>query len=217
MDLDYAIYELIKYKYNKKPEVFNQIYMQSNDEMFIKTLLYDRYELNPLCVFLTDEYKEDADSLYEQIMKTEYETILSIIKNNDIFRLMETYAMTPDVIDITVLCADEAQVNIIKGLDNTKKLNPIIGSRQTMNLSKYDAIWLSKYAQILQYKNVAGKYIYIHRAKYNFEKGKPPETIKYIADDIILSSNRILLVNPYTWLELPIDNIIEEDNYDGEV
>lgn len=223
MDIDYAIYTLIKYKYNKKPGVFYDFYMNSEDMNFIKYLMLIRCELNPLTAILTPEYMTEADSLYEQILGTDYQNILSIAEANDIFGLMETYIKTNDIIKVNVLCKDQAQADIIKKLDSSESFKIIISDRKKVDLSKFDAIWIGKFAHILGFdlNQVKGKHIYMIRAKYNVEPHKITEIPKLEIAVHVGYVNKIYLVSAYEWFDMPVeplpdDKEIKEEKYNDE-
>lgn len=224
MDIDYAIYTLIKYKYNKKPGVFYDLYMESEDTDFIKSLMLTRYDLNPLTAILSTEYIEEADSLYKQILEADYKTILDIAEAYDTFALMETYIRANDIISVNVLCKDQAQADIIKKLDSSNNFKIIISERNKVNLSKFDAIWVGKYAHILRFnlEQVRGKYIYTLRAKYNLEPGKVTEIPKLEVSVYIAKLNKVFLVTPYKWFDMPVEplpddkEIIKEEKNNDE-
>lgn len=218
MDVDYAIYTLIKYKYNKKPGVFYDFYLNSEDMDFIKTLLLIRHELNPLTAILTPEYMNEADSLYKQIMEADYQTVLNIAEANDIFALMETYVRANDIISVNVLCKDQAQADIIKKLDSSNTFNIIISERNKVNLSKFDAIWIGKFAHILGFdlNQVRGKHIFTLRAKYNLEPHKVTEIPKLDIAVVVGKVNKIYLASPYQWFEMPVEPLPDNENIKEE-
>jgi len=223
MDIDYAIYTLVKYKYNKKSGVFYDYYMQSENVNFIKTLMLIRNDINPLTAILTPEYMSDADSLYKQIMDADYETILNVAEATDIFGLMETYIMAQDIISVSVLCKDQAQADIIKKLDSSSKINVIISERKKVNLSKFDAIWIGKFAHILGFdlNQVRGKHIYVLRAKYNLEPHKTTEIPNLQISALVGKVNKIYLASAYSWFEMPVEPLpdneeVEEEKHNDE-
>ncbi len=219
MDVDYAIYTLIKYKYNKKPGIFDEYYMQSDDINFIKTLMLVRYDLNPLTALLTPEYKEEADSLYKQIMEADYKTILKVAEAYDTFALMESYMKTENVISVNVLCKDEFQAEVIKKLDSSNKFKIIISDRSKVNLSDFDAIWVGKFSHIMGFdlRQVQGKHIYTLRAKYNLERGKVTEIPKLDIAVYLAKVNKIFLVSPYQWFVLPVEPLTDDTKIKEEV
>lgn len=214
MDVDFAIYTLIKYKYNKKPGVFYDYLMDSEDSKFIKTIMNIRHEINPLTTLLTEEYLDEADNLYTQMVKTDYQTILNICEANDVFALMETYVKTDDIISVTVLCKDQSQVDIIEKLDSSKRFKTIISERSKVNLSKFDTIWVGKFIHILEFdgKQLSGKHIYTLRAKYNLEPNKVTEIPKLDISIYVGKLNKIYLVSPYKWFVMPADPLIDNEN-----
>lgn len=223
MDIDYAIYTLIRYKYNKKPGVFYDCYMNSEDMNLMKSIMLTRYELNPLTRILTPEYMDEADSLYKQILEADYQTILDIAEANDIFALMETYVRANDIITVTVLCKDQAQADIIKKLDSSNSFKIIISERKKVNLTKFDAIWVGKFAHILGFdlNQVKGKHIYTLRAKYNLEPHKVTEIPKLDIAIFVGKVNKIYLASAYEWFDMPVeplpdDKEIKEDKYNDE-
>lgn len=222
MDIDYAVYTLIKYKYNKKPGVFYSDFMKCENPKFIKTLMLTRHNLNPLTVILKPDYIDEADSLYQQIFKADYQTILSVAEPNDIFGLMETYLMSEDIADITVLCKDQSQVNIITKLDSSGKLKTLISDRKDVNLSRFDAIWIGKFVYILEFNptQLKGKHIYTIRAKYNLEQSKQTEMHRLDVAMYVGKTNRLFLVTPYSWFQIPSvsvdDKEIEEEKHNDE-
>lgn len=166
IDLDVALFKLIKKKYNNK-DIVNQDIININNEKEIISLMINRTCINPLELFI----KGDTKDLYKDFMNNaELEKeLLNEAMASDIFGLMITFMKEASSVDITVLCKNQLESDFIKNLNNS--LNTIIvNDYKTIDLSKYTVLYLKYFSSIMSFGNVAGKHIYVANARYNMDK-----------------------------------------------
>lgn len=166
IDLDVALFKLIKNKYNNK-DIINQDIININNEKEIISLMINRTCINPLELFI----KGDTKDLYKDFMNNvELEKeLLNEAMASDIFGLMITFMKEASSVDITVLCKNQLESDFIKNLNNS--LNTIIvNDYKTIDLSKYTVLYLKYFSSIMSFGNVAGKHIYVANARYNMDK-----------------------------------------------
>ncbi len=87
LNLDMGIYYTIKNKYHNI-EVFRKEILDSDDANFIELEMHIRDTINPLSVLLNDKYANEAESLYEDLLKNEYESILNLSIFSSFFKIL---------------------------------------------------------------------------------------------------------------------------------
>ena len=183
IDLDLAIFKMVKEKYNN-PDFVDQNIIKMNDERKIINLLINRECINPLELLIP---KSDSLDLYNDIMDNHMEELLEYAKACDIFGLMITFLKEATSVDITVLCNSEIQQNFIKSLN--KELNTVIfKNKKLVPVDDYTVLYIKYYPYILNYNHIAGKHIYIANARYNMERevNIPTVAISTLVGDVNL-------------------------------
>lgn len=169
IDIDFGLIKNIFKEYNN-PEYFENLDIADND-LKLKYALSYRKERNPLSIIIKDKYKSQMDNLYEQFIEQDYDKILLQCQNNesgitDIRDLVNTYTMTK-LIEVVVICKNLQEQQLINKL--CKKSNIIISSNyKELELEEYDSIFTKYLNDILQFKNVNCKNIFMSNCAYNF-------------------------------------------------
>lgn len=188
VDLDMALFKLIKDNYNNPDFVNQSIINQANEKKIIEMML-NRDHINPLELFIYGE----STNLYNDFISNHLDELLKYAKAYDTFGLFITYLKYTNS-NITVLCDNKQQENYIKSLNN--KLNTIISTRENIVLMNYDAIYIKYYPYAVKYNDtLKGKTIYIANAKYNMEPDKdfPIVGISSLVGDV----NNVRLIDLY--------------------
>lgn len=196
MDMDLAILRLIQLEYNN-PEYFN---IDILDKKSLKTDILSREYPNPLRFIIKDKYIDDVNKIYEDLIKQHSDMIYDICLPNDIFRLLLTLKRTSGIVNTTVLCLSEKEKDIIKKYDIKNVFNTLVVSeRKKAELTNYDCVFVNRYRDILFYNlgQLAAKYIFIHRAKYNLEIGYKKQIPIIAVSKVVGDVNKVMLIDPY--------------------
>lgn len=190
IDLDMALFKLIREEYNNT-NLVDQNIIKINDEKQIAKLMINRKHINPLEIIIP---KIDTTDLYLDLIENHMDEILRHAKAYDTFGLMITLLKEASSVDITVLCQTELQKQFIN------KLNPILNTiviknRADVPLARYTALYLKYYANALEYKNLAGKHIYVSAAGFNMEEDK--NMLSYAISVMVADVNIIHTIDLY--------------------
>ena len=201
IDLDMALFKLIKEKYNNK-DLVKQDIISINDETEIIQLMLNRKHINVLDVlFNTDK---DTNKLFLDFINNHKTELFKYAKAYDTFGLMVTFLKEASSVSITVLCRDELEADFIKKLN--PKLETIIANSKELDISKYTVLYIKYYQNILLYNNIGGKHIYVPFAGFNMDETNP-SVLSLEISKIIANSNIVHTIDLYTNIKY---------NYKGE-
>lgn len=165
IDLEMGLMRLIKFEYRNEYFLYESI----ENEDFIKTLLMERKNKNPLSVITIDKTpQEEIDDLYQQFMKERYDKILSLSPNTELFRLL-LMSNKDESVRFTIVFNDEEQEKLFdlrKGYSFRRHVGNVFDEELIKNNSNIfikDIADLSKQTQ-----EIRGKNIYL--ADYGFNK-----------------------------------------------
>lgn len=196
-DIDIGIFLLIKTKYNN-PEYIDQNIVQMTHNNF-KYMMSKITKYDPLSILLKNEYQNNSIDILNDIFKTQYDEILKLAEPTDLLGLMSVYMKT-SLVKISILCDNEIQFNIIKNNNVLKGVNIIIDNNNSkLNIENYDSIFIKKYEDILKFRKVQGKSIFIGNYKFNHDETSTEENILPVQEISILIGdvNRIYFVDLY--------------------
>ena len=194
VDTDIGVIKVLKEKYGNPKFVREEVLSIDSDEALIEMLLY-RSQPNPLTVCLKDDYLDQADSLYNQIIENEYDKILEYSNYTAIAKIVSMFIKAPNnSIKCTVVCKNEKQKHFIKRYD--EDIEVIIGDYDK-DLAPYTSIFIKHYIGILNYKNVEGKNIYVSRIVCNMDVMMGEYIPKIAISTLVGYVNRITLIDVY--------------------
>ena len=204
IDLDLAIFKLIKDKYNN-PEYINQDIIKMNDESKIVDFMINRKNINPLKQIIPNA---DSLNLYNDIMKNHMDELLKYAKASDIFPLMITDLKEATSVSVTALCNSKLQENFIKSL-NTKIQTIIYDDYKKVPVDDYTILYIKYFESAFKYNEIAGKHIYIANARYNMdeETDMPNSELSALFGDV----NIIHLIDLYRNIKVERKNNNEQD------
>lgn len=190
IDLDLAIYRFIKFKYGNSELVDKSIINEKDEKNIIRKLIYRKHK-NPLEVIMPNY---NTEKLYNEIINNHYKELLSYATAYDTFGLMVTFLNNSTSTGITVLCKSEIEQDFIK------KLNPILDTiivknKKELSLDKYTILYVKCIWDLIKYKKIDGKHIYISNAKYNMDED---EDILHELSYLFVATNIIHLIDFYT-------------------
>jgi hypothetical protein len=200
VDVDLGILRLIQIKYpNKK---YMKDHVLKGDDYFLRCLLLERKNINPLSILFKDEYQENIDSILDDIYKNEIEEVYKLSEPLSLFGLMQTYKKN-EAIGTCVLCKNIQQEQYIKRVDDTLTIRK---DGYNVSLNNYDVFAIKTYKDILNYtKPIKGKSIYLMNYKYNLED-KDGLTIPLLEiSKHVTDVNNLYMIDPYIDFKLPIN------------
>lgn len=196
IDTDFGLLQLIKKEYHDN-DFIDTIILKMKDKILLSELL-DRKDKNPLSIAFKKQYVDNIDSLYDEFMKNEYESILKYSISTSLLDLMLTYAQSNSCM-ITVICKNKLEEQII----NKFNIKSIISSFDKVNIDDFDSIYIKDYTKVLSFKRLKAKNIFIGNYKFNLEDDcMPLEDISILIADInIVSIIDVYNSNKYIKLE----------------
>lgn len=192
-DADLGLYRLIKQEYYDKSIFKNELF-DTNDEVFIKTELLCRKNINPLILFCEENKlsNDELDDLYKQFLDEEYDNILKLSPITDIMNVASmSNSMQQHLVNASILCKSEQEKEWV--YKYTKKINCIVADYNKFKITEFDTIYIKDIYELLLFDQ---------------------DTIKY--KNIIISRFLFNLENEYTKMDLPIMEISKKyykDNY----
>lgn len=184
IDTDYGLIKLIKTEYSEN-EFINVLLSKMRDKIILGELV-SRKDKNPLYIALNKDYKESADSLYKEFMESEYDSILKYSISTSLLELILTYIETNSC-TVTVICKNKSEEQII----NKYKLKAIISDNYAdIDISEFDSIYIKDYREILEFKFLKAKNIFIGNYRFNLEEDNytPIKEVSLLVGDINIIS-----------------------------
>ena len=180
IDTDYGLIKMIKDKYNN-PEYIDKKYLDLVENNVLIYSLVKRDIKNPLSLIINDKYKDSINKLLNEFYDNEYKNILEYSHKTNIYDLINIYLMT-NQISINILCKNVLEEQFISNMDIN--ITPITENDYSkINIDKYDCIFIKDFNNILKFKDVKVKNIYIARYSFNLEKDNQTP-LKEISDEI---------------------------------
>jgi len=196
IDIDLGLIMLLKEKYNNPKIIYDSILNEKT--LFIIYLLLNRSDENPLSIILKDEYSSNQNTLRDQFIEREYDEILKLSKPNKILELM-IMMYESNVVDIDILCSNTKEQDYLTKLFKDRKINSFVNQNlNTVDISKYDSIFIKNYKDIIKYKGLEKKNIYVLDYKFNTELD-PNKKIRpiIIIEGLISDKNNTSIISPY--------------------
>lgn len=196
IDTDLGLMKLLKEKYNNPKIIYDSILREK--DWFILYLLLDRSDENPLSIILKDDYIPNKNTLRDQFMEQEYDEILRLSKPNKILELINMMYAS-DIVDIDILCRNEKEQEYLTTLFKDRKINSFVAQYlNKVDITKYDSIFVKNYKDILQYKGLAKKNIYVLDYKFNTELD-PNKKVRpiIIVEGLISDKNNTSIISAY--------------------
>lgn len=190
LDIDLGLWKLIQSQYPNY-NFFHKSIIEERDMNFMKYAITARNEINPLCLFLKNDYISSADSLYNEFMENHYDDILKLSVNTAIFNMIRRSRYINDVLRFDIICNKQSQKTELEKRFKKFDIKPttiMIDDLKKLDISSYGSIYIKNIQDIFNYQKFEGKNVIIGNYRFNFEKGT----------DIPLkeSASQILLENP---------------------
>jgi hypothetical protein len=205
VDIDkYMVYYILNH-YPRSKYIKEEAYNYTT--YFIDLLLLQRKEENPLSIIFKDDYKDQIDNLYNEILLKKKDMLNHIIFMSSIcdpFRVMQDY-------EAYINCKDDYEIEICNHIFNQCKNVSLVLNETSLN--KYFNIILKDIKDILLFEEpYQGKSIYIWNYSLNYEDNDMNNSLSLLAISL-MQSNSIKLITPIADFKIP--NKIDEN--EGEI
>lgn len=195
-DTAYGSAKYILSKYPNSKYIIRDAY--SWTPYFLKCKVLTRDDFNPITVVLKEEYKDQAETLYEELRTRHWDEVLSKSPHTDIIRLINSgygeYGYT-----IYVNCSHLSEQMLMERIKRDWKSEmDIDDAKRFFSMFIYNVDTLMD-----RVKNVDGKslYIYYHKPNFiNYKEQIPNESVLPLG-----MTNTIVFIEPYRNLIIPDD------------
>lgn len=200
-DLDYTLATLIQ-RYYGKSKYFDTILEE--DPISLRLLLLTRTEKNPIYILLKPEYRDSADSLYEEL-KEEFSMELYLRRNiyfTEFYKFFSVLIKSDGAVaDIGVIVNNKKEEAIVR------ELSPLIRVFDSKEIARndYDALYIKDKDTVgLITPRVEGKTIFLANYGFNLttigeEESPDLEFMEEYSDD-----NAIFTVDIYSSVVKPV-------------
>lgn len=193
LNTDIGVINLINKVFNDN-EVFdmNKINKMSSDILIMAEIIITRTTINPLSIIIRDDYLDKIDTIYTELIRNNLEDIVKLSKYTAVKRLVDILILNNNL-QPTILCRNKEIQGFFK--KEFHKVPTIINQDYDIDISDYDAIYVDKYKDILNFKNLYGKNIYISNARYNLEQDLNTPLMEVSLE--INNANKINIIDIY--------------------
>lgn len=200
-DLDYTLATLIQ-RYYGKSKYFDTVLEE--DPISLRLLLLTRTEKNPIYILLKPEYRDSADSLYEEL-KEEFSMELYLRRNiyfTEFYKFFSVLIKSDGAVaDIGVIVNNKKEEAIVR------ELSPLIRVFDSKEIARndYDALYIKDKDTVgLISPKVEGKTIFLANYGFNLttigeEESPDLEFMEEYSDD-----NAIFTVDLYSSVVKPV-------------
>ena len=200
-DLDYTLATLIQ-RYYGKSKYFDTVLEE--DPISLRLLLLTRTEKNPIYILLKPEYRDSADSLYEEL-KEEFSMELYLRRNiyfTEFYKFFSVLIKSDGAVaDIGVIVNNKKEEAIVRELS---PLSRVFDSKEIAR-NDYDALYIKDIDPVgLITPRVEGKTIFLANYGFNLttigeEESPDLEFMEEYSDD-----NAIFTVDIYSSVVKPV-------------
>lgn len=170
INLDIGLFKLIKEKFSSSDCFDSYIINNTNIETMIYRLINEKYS-NMIDLIKSDEYKDfSTENLYDTLIEKYYDEVYEKSITTDLLNLMNAYIMS-NVVLVTILCKNKQEQQLINSVNS--KFHTLI-FEEDMNIEDYDSIFLKEYKDIVKFKNVQCKNIFIANIQNNLDNKNMP-------------------------------------------
>jgi hypothetical protein len=192
IDLDLAIIYYIA-THLKNVDLIDTSILRASSYNALRNLLLFRTTNNPLSIIIKEEYKDSLNDLYKELMEKHEQEILDLCRFNDLASYIKILYTTGKLVNITINCDTELQVEYTK--KNMPELKVVL---KETNLSNYNTLFVKYSSNLLRFEEIMEKKIYIVNAMYNYNNFIfKPEVL------LLIDSNKICTVDIYQDLTVP--------------
>ena len=171
IDVDFGVIKTIANYYHTDYFLINLLDVP--DENLWLGLIHDNLTTNPVdCVMNPDI--DDAEDFYDCLMQEESLLVYSQACLTNLYDMIIASIGTNGLVDVTILCKDEIQKQVIRELfpwsGNNQYMHILVSNNETVDASGYSSLFV-RHAQSLldKYENFDGKSIYLYECLTNID------------------------------------------------
>lgn len=196
-DIGCALY-LQRHAKNRK--IFQEHIPQVNI-FYLQFMALTRKEENPIAYMFVDEFRENADNIYMQLIKEKWNSVLNCSPTTDILKILYS-GYKQNGFKITINCKNEEEIDRIKML--TKDWVSEINIKDT---SPFFCLYLHDLTSIVKNNyDIMGKSVYL----YNYSKNHFNDDMSNNNNDINqiaiqwIDTTIFKFITPYSKFEMPV-------------
>lgn len=200
INTELGILKLIKKEYNN-PDIMDKNIIKNTD-LFFRLLLLSEFETNPINLVIKKDKSDLSDHILLSFMKNKYNEVLQLSEKTGIYTLVINYMRAADgVIQVIILCKNEQEEQYIKQLNSD--ISCMVEDIEKINIKSFDSIFVKNINDLLLFKNLEGKNLFILNYRNNFEKDDSTKLCIDVFKDVA-SNNLFSIVDPYPDLITPL-------------
>lgn len=200
IDMDLGIFRYIKDNYYDHPYIINRDLLDASVKDKLAALITSE-SCNPLDLIF-DTSDTNYDNMYNSIthdIEIEKE-LLSYSRKSNMFDLMIIYLDEASDVEITVLCKNGLEAELIGYLDPRFKI-VIEADKKDVNMKRYDAVYMKHFKNVLDYTPFEGKHVYIANMLCNMDP-QDPTTPNIVISVAIAHANILHTIDMYKDVKL---------------
>jgi hypothetical protein len=167
-------------------------------------VLYERVDKNPLIEPSLVEEREEIDELYKSFFEDEeiYTDILQRAMPTELYNVIDYAISSVDDIDVSIVCRNNLEVELLKRYETTKKINKIhllsdLNKKASSYKNKYTQIYVKTGdSEVLDFIDKTGTYtatVYLADYKFNSDMMKESNVIA----SILMEGNDVTTIDLY--------------------
>lgn len=176
VDVDFGVIKTIANYYNT--EYFSQCLLDVDDENLWLGLVHDNLTKNPVeCVMNPDI--DDAEDFYECLMQEEELLVYSQSCVTNLYNLIVTAISTNGLVDVTILCKNDLQKQVVEGIfpwiNNNSYIHVVCWNNEenpddSFDTSEFSSLFIRHADSLLtKYTNFDGESIYLYECLTNLD------------------------------------------------
>lgn len=197
VDTDMGLLKLIQKDYCNY-EIFRKPVLEERNMDIMKLMLTRRDTYDPMFLFCNEGKENEVKDLYQEFLQTKYEEMLKYSCTTGIFEMVKRCKSMQDVTKFTIVCDNDLQKSHIKKLFKKYDMNQKITDISEIRLEDYGNIYIKRYENILDHKDITieGKNILIGNYMFNMEQGIDSIPLRDVSEKVMVN-NVIKIIDMY--------------------
>lgn len=180
IDKDVGLLKLIQYYYRNTDLFFDDILDALTLEQQ-QYLLIHRTNINPLSVIVSEDNWDRIDSMYEQFVSSEYDRIVDLSCNTNVFSMIKLVVVGETPERWTIVCNTDHEAEVINSrlrqFGSSGVSTTVTQNCKDIDLSKYDELFVKYIGNIPSFGHVEDKMVYISDQSCNMLQTPEGENI----------------------------------------
>jgi hypothetical protein len=200
IDYDLAVMKVFQFNYNNPDFVNQEVMRYTLPEL--KWALLRRTELNPLsiCLYPSIVSPSNMDKILSDLCKDDGELLNRILTPTGTYNLISMLSIVSGF-DVTVLCTDEEEKNVIERFHRSKNFKYILESdlEEPINMDFYDCIVIKDIRDAITSFQLEKKVIFVQNYEFNISResdGSPLPRVD-VSFQLLKHKNNVMLMEVY--------------------